>query len=1483
MFDDDLFNGGSKTNRGYTQRMIKALRAKKEEEDLIAEEIKKETAKNPPKEEKKDDGRGLLQKAGGLAAGIGKEIYRPFRDTAQNIEDVLDSEGANRKMNQNSDLLNRNTKEWSKFMRGLKDEDWQKPEVQEKMNEYRYKSYLLQGRENELEPEKIPKNSKLDPDQGRFVVNKDGTINMNTPVGDIIGAKKTTSAPKSGDPYAEFRGLALTEDDKRNLKEVQSIDAKKAGLDAAESWLNIATLGIGTGAVQGVKAATQLGAKEGAKAAGKAVFGQSGKELAKRAGSEAAIGGAYGITQTLRMNPEETGLDDYAKNVLLGASIGAAVPIAGRVGKHVLKGTDQAAGKAVSKAGSKVIAEQHEAMTRALRQVGEDGVVGTVNKALSRAGRKTVYAGSDLLGKTKTGAKMIDLKDDFMSKWVSNFHPLYKTLKRTDFEGKTEGAYIATREAIGNSNRALSYAQDYLDNDPNMLQLTGTISARNKNLVKSLADFDEYAKVRSELDLVNAGKKSFSKKEVTALQARYDKFTDNGWDDAYHNLIDFYKGLNDFRLENGLISEDDYSRFADEGFDYVRQQRELPDWLLDKPKGLQSVGGSKASITKSDAIQKRNKYASQELLSPMETAIRTAQLAHVEAYRNKAAKTVFGFLNDVDEADLLRSTDIVREKQGLLTTLKETRPIVNKMTKTVRSQKKQVQRLQTALNDLNKEGLHLRLKTGGNSMSQNFSPEGLGGEVPTSQAGKNKPIDFVVDEAGNARGNDAAKIARNSRTATDEKAIADAYLGPNTGEPGLIPTGEGTDAAKKAYEAAQRNKDIIKISGSADEQPVWASKLGSKDTKAFLNSLVTEDPARLKQIRKMIEGRDEKLGPLLDTLEVMNRDLHEMYTMRSETWQAAQKLKTGVNKGPIAHMSFLEDGVENIAKIDPDIASAVHNWNNQSQNVMGEILRFSNNVFKYGTTGANAGFALPNFVADQIGSAINSRNIMATHSPINFAHSLFMAIGKPIGAEDADILRGYLAGNKGQTLVNQYTKIASSKKAANDLVAKNAKTGTKAYTLVTNPRRALRALFDKTEGAVGFTENLTRIQNYRGTMRAAQKKGIAGKLTAGAARSGDDATKLANQAARENSVDFLEAGDYGRMVNNFIPYFNATIQGSRTMLRNAAERPVSFTAKTAALVGMPLAASTMWNTSDEGRKAIYDTIPEYVKETNFIVVQPGAKWNDEKRKWDGVILMKKPPGYKEFSEPVRKFIEYKADNGEGAEFSEFFKEQGGSLASDFGQSLQPIDFSSPGKFLSSVTPQILKPTAEAILNKNFFQDEDIVKGSMQDLPPEDQKYDQYSKVTAHIAGMFNTSPLKVDHWIRATFGEVGTNAQNLADRAITDNPDEIGGRSLEESVTRRFYGAPGGADTDAFYENYNPALSKRKTVSSQVTQLVKAGRINEAKRRAEEYNSTVGDRFGGFMEKYQTSPNYDPEWDDKINDLVIKTSDAAFKARRRQK
>jgi len=1182
--------------------------------------------------------------------------------------------------------------------------------------------------------------------------------------------KVATSAAKRGDEvYKESQAY--------NTEQLDRIDPVKNAAAAAEIALDVVTAGTLKLATVGTKTAFKASTKQGLKAATQKVManigGTSKKGLAARMAGGSALGGSYGVTGTYMREGDEAKADDIAKNVLFGATIGAAIPIAGKAGGKALRASDNATRKVATKAAEKT---QNDAMQRALTQIGNDGIVGTLDKAVSGVARKGVYAASDVMSKTKIGSKVISSKDRFLTKWVSEFHPLNKATKRSDFEGKTTGAFIAVRESIGNAKRYIAEAEHFLNTNANTQKFTAALAATGNDLVENASKFSEFAKLRSESNLSAAGKKSFTKGKLADTSGRMAKFTDEEkvvYDAMYKDFSNVYTDLLKLRYDNGTITKELYDKYKSEPFDYIRVQREIPDWLKDKSKVSTK---SRVSSGKSNLDKKLNKKAEAEQLDPIQTLIATSQIAHGEIANSNVRKTIYGVLKDSGDTKLLKTTDMVLEKQALLKTLKETKPLVNSINKTIRKNKVFIRDLKKEITWLNKNG-----KT---ELTKNLK---------------------------------AALKGMNAKTAGKDALISDRQM---------------------------------------------------------MDALVSLDSAELRKIRKMIEGRNSKLQPILDRVEALNGQLNDVSSARRSMWVKANNINTNVNKRAQPTLSFMDKGVENVYETDPLIASAVEGWAAENTNVLNNVFRATNNIFKFGTTGGNIAFALPNLAGDIPSAFINSKSGVRMLNPVSFLDSVWMvATGKPLTAKSRRLLDGYVKGNKGSTIVNMYVKPKDAKRLAKEFVGYNASKGQKLYTLIKHPGGAPRKAADVVNKLISIPEDTVRLQAKRAEKNRLLKKGVPER----------EADRLSNIAARENSVDFLEMGEYGRTLNSLFPYLNAGIQGSRTMFRSLAERPVSTSGKITAAVGVPTVATTVWNTSDPERKRIYDTIPEYVKAYNYVLIQPGAKWNEETGKWDGVFILKKPPGFKEFAEPVRKYIEYEADNSGDATFGGFLKEKGGAMATEFGSSIQPIDFSDKWKFINSVTPQALKPTLEAITGKKLFTGGDIVPAKLQDLPPENQVKEEYSTLTSYLGTLFGTSPLRVDHWIKATFGEVGTNAQHYIDRSIGSPEEARGGRSLPESVSRRFSGARGGADTSAFYDAYLPASASRKQNSSKVTELVRARRFNEAKRRAEEYNATIAERFSDFMEKYRDSPNYDEKWDEWINSLYIPTTDQAFKARAKQK
>lgn len=944
----------------------------------------------------------------------------------------------------------------------------------------------------------------------------------------------------------------------------------------------------------------------------------------------------------------------YKKNALIGIGLDAAFPVLGKLGG----GIDSQAGKAIAKIAGENGGDR-------IAMIGEKGLIGAANRGVRNAVKQGVYNSSDLLAKTKVGSKIIDRKDQFMTNWVSDLHPVWKNIKRLDFEKGENGALFAeARLAIGDARRSAGEAENFIANNVNAQNLSQGLASYDANAGKALKDFDKYAKARSELERVGAGRKEFGADKIAGFEK--DLSGSHDFSKEYDSLVGLYKDLNDYKLSQGLMSKKQYDDFAADPYNYIRRQQEVPE-------GSKFANPPKVADLKSSKLNKKiNKFADGEQMSPVNTALDTIYTAHAEAATNRAAKELTAMMGP--EAKVLKRTSL----------------------------------------------------------------DDVASKVPNS-----------------------------------DKSV----------------------------------------------------------------------------------------------------------------------------------LSYLEDGKRVDVRVDPAISAAVTGFDGSNRLVMGETLRKVQEAFKLGTTGLNPVFALTvNPVRDVPSALINSRAPVRTAAAM--LNAIPTAMGIPITKNDEKLFQEYLKSSGKMTSFNQYAKPQDARREAikfvqgkpdpRALTSKVTRTGEplpaflngvdrnskKVYTYVKNPRDGMRALYETVSAPGEITENATRYALYKGTKGKALKEGF----------SDEAAAKAASLASREGTTDFLEIGTKGRVANSLLPYFNAGIQGSRALFRGAAERPVSFAGKVTALVGIPTAVTTANNLSSPENKAIYDTIPEYVKENNFVIVKPGTHWNEQEKRWEGIILIPKPPGAGALTDPIRKFMEFKADTdpSAGNSFMDFLKKDPQGLVGDIGQSFSPIDVSDKNKFLSSVTPQIAKPTVQTLLNRDLYTGQDIVpeyidtpggKVRSDSLAPEDQKRSSFSRTTSAIGKKLGVSPMLIDSWVKSTFGEVGMQGINAADRIQGAPDNEIGGRSIQEGIDRRFVQAPGGAVKSKLYDINKQARASRERTSSKVNELLLQNRPNEAKRLAEEYNGGLLDRYSKFFQTYGNSGDLDAETLDNINELVISTKPSAFKAR----
>lgn len=488
--------------------------------------------------------------------------------------------------------------------------------------------------------------------------------------------------------------------------------------------------------------------------------------------------------------------------------------------------------------------------------------------------------------------------------------------------------------------------------------------------------------------------------------------------------------------------------------------------------------------------------------------------------------------------------------------------------------------------------------------------------------------------------------------------------------------------------------------------------------------------------------------------------------------------KEAVNSNTIKR---LVNGKVEIYEIPPEIKQVVDNINPYQLNALSRIVSMPKRVFQAGTTGLSAPFTIANYGKDQGTAALNSKEALSvTHNPKNILNGLWQA-SKDFAVNDNDpIWQKFLAHSGDVTQYDLTRNVSNAKQLSRQL--RYGESG-RVVNMIMSPIKTL-------EDLVSVTEKATRFQNFKGIYENALKNG----------ESEQAATVKATLAAWQHTVDFNSFGEWGKTLNLIIPYFNSGIQGSRTLARSFAQRPVATAVKTLGLLGLPIIGATAWNLSDQGRRDVYfgqkqpdgsykGGISEFEKENNMIIIPPGQSGQNK----DGTYNVWKiplPQGYVNLITPIRRVMESYAKQSP-VNFAKIATDITGALSG-------PINTNSPGQAASGLVPQAIKPLVQQAANKDFFTNKPIVPDyvdqatNAQGQPiAETQKVFDYSSGTARaIGGALNQSPIRVEKFLKDTFGKVGQYGLNASDNLLAAAgkipQEQIGGTSILEDISRRF-------------------------------------------------------------------------------------------------
>jgi len=280
---------------------------------------------------------------------------------------------------------------------------------------------------------------------------------------------------------------------------------------------------------------------------------------------------------------------------------------------------------------------------------------------------------------------------------------------------------------------------------------------------------------------------------------------------------------------------------------------------------------------------------------------------------------------------------------------------------------------------------------------------------------------------------------------------------------------------------------------------------------------------------------------------------------------------------------------------------------------------------------------------------------------------------------------------------------------------------------------------------------------------------------------------------RNATVDFARAGTIMRLANMWIPFINARWQGSIILGKAFKDRPMASIFNATTMVGLPAYLTYRYNR--ENFSDIYDKIPEYEKESSFVIVL------GEKKDENGVLLphyLKIPKGDigRIFGNPVEFFMEWghrnKTSMGETA--MQIFKEPTklGQLGLKLASDISPVEFEyegkvSPSRLVGGIAPPPLRALAEVGLGKSFYFQSDIIPGWLKDVKTKSLQYTKRTPKTLRWLGrQTGLSPMMMEHFLKSCFG---TGIYQVLE------PQNIP-KQLREKVVR----IKGGAEAEEIYD-----------------------------------------------------------------------------------
>lgn len=246
--------------------------------------------------------------------------------------------------------------------------------------------------------------------------------------------------------------------------------------------------------------------------------------------------------------------------------------------------------------------------------------------------------------------------------------------------------------------------------------------------------------------------------------------------------------------------------------------------------------------------------------------------------------------------------------------------------------------------------------------------------------------------------------------------------------------------------------------------------------------------------------------------------------------------------------------------------------------------------------------------------------------------------------------------------------------------------------------------------------------------------------------------------ARQSTIDFSRGGTLLKVLNQYIPFLNAKVQGRVTLFNAMKNNPGQTAGKMFVSTIIPGAAAYAWNRlyfSD-----YYDDIPEYIKQNYFVIITH-TTMNDKGKTVPHYVVISKG----DIGQIAWNPIEFGLD-----EMLEKDNDSTIAFLVNYLSDISPIEFSREGevslsKAAGGLLPPIVKGFAEDWANLNMYRGTDVVPYYMgKSLPPELQYHEWTPEMYKWLGDKLKMSPLRIQNFasnILAGYGREGLDPQAM--------------------------------------------------------------------------------------------------------------------------